>query len=450
MTVAALIALLQIQSVTITVGLEGEHATISAALAAARTGDTVRVTPGIYHEHLVIERPVVLVGEPGAIIEGDGRGVVLLVRARATVRGFTIRGSGSAQYREHAGILASNAHGLVVEDNRLEEVLFGVYVKQTDSVVIRRNDIVGKNLSAPLRGDGIRLWYSHHGQVTGNRVSRARDVVIWFSNGTVVRDNSVRDGRYGLHYMYSDDNVFERNEFIGNQVGAFIMYSQNITFRDNLFATARGTTGRGLGFKDADRITAEGNTLVKNAVGISIDNSPNTAGVRNIFRRNLIAYNDVAVALLPSVHSNVFVDNAFVDNVQPVSVSGGGTALANQWSRNYWSEYAGFDTDADGIGDVPFVFERLSDDILAKHDGLQVLNLSLALTVLNTLSRVLPFLAPQPVVVDSSPRVDPLAPVASRPERRSGPPIAAIGFFLSTAAAVVVVIGLRRPFRGSR
>jgi nitrous oxidase accessory protein len=448
MTITTLAALLQLQVTTLTVGLGGTHTTITEALAAADAGDTVRVAAGVYHEHPIIERRVVLLGETGAVIEGGGRGIVLSINAPATVRGFTIRGSGADQYREHAGILATRADGLVVENNRLEDVLFGVYIKQSDSVVIRRNVIAGKNLAVPLRGDGIRLWYSHQGQITANHVSQTRDVVIWFSDGTVVRENYVGEGRYGLHYMYSNDNVFEQNQFVANHVGAFIMYSKNITFRNNLFAAARGTTGRGLGFKDADRITAEGNTLVKNAIGISIDNSPYSVGVENVFHRNVIAYNDVAVSLLPSVHSNIFSDNDFVDNVQPVSVSGGGTALGNTWRQNYWSEYAGFDADGDGVGDAPFVAERLSDDMFAKHEDLQLLNLSPALRVLNTLSRVLPFLAPQPIVVDSGPRVDPvvITPVDTNSEGGlSVLPI--IGFALTAAVALFLTMGLRHPFR---
>jgi len=425
----------------------GGHPTIAAGLAAAGPWDTVRVAAGVYHEHPRLDRPVVLVGEPGAVIDGDGRGIVIYVRAPAVIRGLTIRNSGGDQSREHAGLLAERAAGLVVEHNRFENVLFGIYLKQSDSAVVRHNEIEGKDLEVSLRGDGIRLWYSHEGVIEDNVVRRSRDVVIWFCNGTAVRRNHVFDSRYGLHYMYSDRNRFEDNEFVRNHVGAFIMYSNDITFRGNLFADARGTTGRGLGFKDADRITAVGNVMVKNAVGISIDNSPHSVGVTNEFRDNVVAYNDVGVALLPSVHDNVFRGNALVSNVRPVSVSGGGTALANRWVGNYWSEYAGFDRDGDGFGDTPFRFDRLSDDILAAHDGLQVLELGLAVAALNTLSRVLPLLQPEAVVVDSAPRVT--APPIPTGRTADGKPAAAI-FLAAALAASAVAYRRRRAFGGRR
>ncbi|NIR43781.1 MAG: nitrous oxide reductase family maturation protein NosD, partial [Gemmatimonadetes bacterium] len=65
------------------------------------------------------------------------------------------------------------------------------------------------------------------------------------------RSNLVTDGRYGLHYMYSSDNLFERNEFARNDVAAFIMYSSDIVLRRNVFAQASGHSGFGIGLKDA-------------------------------------------------------------------------------------------------------------------------------------------------------------------------------------------------------
>ncbi len=440
-------ALVQAQAVTVPVGPGHLYTSITDGLAAATVDDTVLVAPGVYHEHIQITKPIVLRGRPGAIIEGDGRGTVITVMAPSVISGFTIRGSGSEQYREHSGVLAQAAHGLVVEDNEIEDVLFGIYVKQSDSVIIRRNVIVGKRLATPLRGDGIRLWYSNGALVTDNEVERTRDLVVWFSNDATIRQNVVRDGRYGLHYMYSHRNVFEENRFLGNQVGAFIMYSADIVFRRNLFADARGTTGRGLGFKDADRITATENTLVKNAIGISIDNSPQSAGARNVFRNNLIAYNDMAVSMLPSVHSNVFEDNAFVDNVQTISVSGGGTALANNWRGNHWSDYAGFDANHNGYGDTPFSVERLSDDLLDQHEALRILNLSPALALVNTLSRVLPFLAPEPLVIDSIPRLQRYTlGDAAKPGTQNAPGAAA-GFAVTAVLAGLCAFWLRRPLR---
>lgn len=422
----------------------GDYTTIAAALDAARPGDTVRVHAGVYREHLVISKPLVLQGDSGAIVDGGGMGIVLHVRAPATVSGLVIRGSGSSQAEEHAGILVENADGIVIENNILEDVLFGIYVKESDRAIIRGNRVEGKDLPISLRGDGIRLWYSQGGLIESNVVTRCRDVVIWFSDGTKAFDNHISDSRYGLHYMYSDHNEFRGNEFVANDVGAFLMYSKAIYFQDNLFADARGVTGRGLGFKDTDSITAIGNVIVRNSLGISIDNSPTSVGVLNRFAGNVIAFNDVGVQLLPSVHSNEFRDNDFLGNVVPVAVTGAGNALNNRWAANFWSEYAGFDRDGDGLGDSPFVYERFSDDLLARHEQLQVFNLGPAAAALDVLSRALPLLAPEPILIDSLPRIARrVAPLSRDEPPRSRGPLAA-GLLGISLAAIAVTLHIRR------
>jgi len=380
----------------------GFPATIQAALDAARPGDTVLVPPGIYHEHVVVRAPVVLRGSAGAVLDGGGKGVVLTIEAPAHVSGLTIRGSGRDLSREDAGVLVLEADDVVIEDLRLEDVLFGVYVKQSRRVAIRRNRIEGKPLPLGERGDGIRLWYCHGGEVVGNTLDRTRDLVIWFSSDFEVRDNVVSDSRYGVHYMYSDHNRFEGNEFRNNHVGAFIMYSSDIEFRRNLFLEAFGASGIGLGLKDADDIRAVENAFLGNAVGISLDNAPTSVGVTNSFRGNLIAHNDIGVSLLASVHSNTFEGNVFMGNLGPVSVIGG-DALGNRWHGNFWSEYAGFDEDADGIGDTPYRHERLADALYARRPELRWLMMSPAAGALDVLARLFPLLEPQPVVIDSAP-----------------------------------------------
>lgn len=437
---------------TLTVRPGGPYAGLSAALADARAGDTVRMAAGTWEERATVACPVVLLGEEGAVLDGGGEGTVLSVRAPGTViRGLTIRGSGRTVSTEDAGILAEASAGLRVEENTLEDVLFGVYLKESPDAVIRANRITGHDLPVADRGDAIRLWYSARGTIEGNVVRRSRDVVIWFSDSVAVRGNDIVGGRYGLHYMYSDHNRFERNRFRDNLVGAFLMYSSEITFQANVFSRSAGASGMGLGLKDADEIRARGNLFAGNAVGIYLDNSPRSAGAVNLFSGNRIQGNDVGVRIFASVRHNRFRGNDFVENAREVEVPGGGSARGNDWDGNHWSRYAGFDADHDGVGDTPWELARLSDHLLAVHPRLSLFAMSPAAEALDLLARVLPFLEPTPVVVDSLPRVEPAARSAamaaeagpatapSRPGPEDGPggfwvPVLALLFGLSAGA----------------
>ena len=433
---------------TWTVRPEGPIAAISAAVDSARAGDTVRVLSGRYRERVVVDRAVTLIGVDRPVLDAGGGGHAIEATAPVEVRGFELRDTGTNPDEEHAGVMVRDARARIV-DNVLEEVYYGVYLKNARASVVRGNRITGKVLPPPRRGDGIRLWYSSGTEIVDNTVTRARDVVVFFSDHLSIRGNLIRGGRYGLHYMYSNHNHFERNRFVGNQVGSFIMYSKDITLEDNLFAESGGASGLGLGLKDADSIRAVGNLFVENEAGVYLDNSPRGRDVRNHFRRNVFFENGAGLRTLPSVTGNVFRDNDFVSNHRAVEVTGGvgeDQAARNDWRGNYWSDYAGFDRDGNGVGDTPYVYSKLAEELMTDHPTLRLFSYSPVVPVVETVSRFFPFLKPTPLVVDSAPKlhrdafrrwereppVDP--PGAPAPEPRSTR-ADAVGLLLLLAAA---------------
>ncbi len=272
-----------------------------------------------------------------------------------TLRGFVVRNSGDSLDQENAGVTGL-APNLTIEGNHFEDTLFGVYLKEAPNSVVRGNTIYSKDLPLARRGDGIRLWYSEGGLVEDNYVTGARDVVIWFSPNGVVRRNTVEDGRYGLHFMFSDNQLLEDNILRNNSVGAFLMYGRGLTMRRNLMLHSRGPSGYGVGLKDVDDIVAEGNRFIDNRIGLYVDNSPREPDATVRFANNLIAYNDIGASLLPLVKRNTYTRNVFWENGEQIALAGRGHLSENAWSEsgqgNYWSDYAGYDAGRDGVGDV--------------------------------------------------------------------------------------------------
>lgn len=435
------------------VAAEGPLASIGQALERAAPGDTVRVGPGVYRERLVVEKPVVLVGIGGPVVDAGGDGHVIEALAPIEIRGFILRASGTSVDEESAGVMVRDARA-VVEGNRIEDVLYGVYLKNAPGSVVARNRIRGKPFDPPRRGDGIRLWYSSGARIEGNLVDRTRDVVVYFSDSLTARDNRITNGRYGLHYMYSDHSRLEGNRLSGNHVGAFLMYSEDIDLVGNVFHEAEGASGMGLGLKDADRVLVEGNLFLENAVGIHLDNAPRSRDAANRFRGNALVRNGSGVRVLPSVAGNEFADNDFLGNERAVEVAGGmssGVERQNDWTGNHWDDYAGFDRDGDGIGDGPYVYARLADALLAVHPRLRLFARSPALELLDLMARFFPFLRPEPVVVDPSPRLEAVAIGAWTGERIGGAlpgRLARVGWAGAWAALALGAIALLR--RGGR
>lgn len=385
---------------------------INAAIAAAHKDDTITLPKGIYLTQIVIDRPLTLDGHGHAIIDGQGLGDVIKVTApNVTIRGLTIRNSGNSVDRENAGIRAS-APLVTIENNRIEDCLFGITIIGAPNSTVRNNTIIGRDLHIARRGDGIRLWNSHDSLIQGNNVHRSRDVVMWYSDRVHLRNNRVTDNRYGLHFMYSHDNVLEDNYLADNSVGAFLMYSRNLTIRRNILARNRGPSGYGLGVKDMQGMTVHDNIFVGNCVAIYLDNPPVFLPEPDRFTKNIIAYNDIGLIFQPSVRHTAVYENSFIENHQQVAVWGGGQMRDNHFTvngkGNYWSDYRGYDLTHDGIGDIPYRAENLWDSLMDREPNLRLFLFSPAQQAVELAARAFPVVKPRSLLTDDAPLMQPV------------------------------------------
>lgn len=396
---------------------------LQARIAAADPGSIVEAPKGVHRGPIAITKPLTLLGAEGAVIDGGGEGDVIKVSAAGvTIRGVTIRNTGKSLDRENSGVTGT-APRITVEECVFEDVLFGIYMKESPGSVIRRNRITSKDLEVQRRGDGIRLWECDGSIVEDNIIFNSRDVVMWFSKDVVLRRNRVTGGRYGMHFMYSDENILEDNHLEGNSVGAFLMYSHNLTLRRNVFARNRGPSGFGMGLKDMDGVTAEDNLFVGNRVGIQLDNSPSRVDVTHHYRHNVVAYNDIGIAFMPSVTRNYFSENSFLENIEQVAVLGQGLFEGNAFTvdgvGNYWSDYRGFDLDGDGIGDVEYRAEGLFENLMDREPKLRMFLFSPAQHAVEMAARAFPIVTPKPKLADAAPLMTPVRAEISR-SMRSG------------------------------
>lgn len=408
---------------------------LQAALVAAQPGATVVVPAGVYPGALVIDKPVILEGQGNPVIAGTGHGDVITITAPdVTIRGFVIRHSGDSLDRENAGITGLAARA-TLENNRLEDTLFGIYLKNAPNSVVRNNVILSKALEMGRRGDGLRLWYCANSLVEGNHIIGSRDVIIWFAPHTVTRHNLIETSRYGLHFMSTDDQVVENNTLRNNSVGIYVMYGQGFTIRNNLIYHNRGPSGYGMGLKDVDNFAATGNRIVSNRVGVYIDNAPRASAVTVLFDHNLFAYNEIGITLLPLVKHTVYTSNIFQENGEQIALTGGGQLTENLWSQdgrgNYWSDYAGFDADANQVGDLPYRAQSLFEDLLQNYPELRLFQMSPAAQAIDLAAKAFPVFQPRTKITDDHPLMQP-------PALPSGPDLPTP----STTANLVTAVGL--------
>jgi len=382
---------------------------LGEALDALPEGGALCLGPGEYTGPVVITRRVTLWGPREATLRSQGAGTTVSIHAAGSeLVGFTIDGSGGRHDLLDAAVRI-RADGVRVEGVAIQSALFGILVEECREVRILRNEIRG-NADAPLgmRGDAIRIWEVRESLIEGNRIEDSRDLVIWYSPGNRIVGNEVTRGRYGTHLMYSHDNQLLANVYRHNVVGIFVMYSRGLRVHRNIFGDSLGAAGMGFGAKESGSLELTENWLVGNTVGIWLDTSPLDLRNGNVFRRNVLRLGDTGVVFHGRVEGNRFERNSFRDNGTAVRVEGRGDARAALWWRNDFDDYAGYDLDGDGIGDLPYELRSLSGELTARTPSIAFFTGSLAMALVEVIGRLVPLFQPQVVLVDPEPSMAPL------------------------------------------
>lgn len=383
-----------------------DEAELRAWLAQADGPARIWLGPRTWKGDWHIERSVELRGAgPQTLLQGSGTATVVEIHGEGSVlANLTIRGTGTRHTSEDAAVKAKG-RGHRLERLHLQGVLFGAALGECHGCTVERLHVEGLAGDAEQRGDGIKLWESHGSVVRHCLVERVRDVVVWYSRHVTLDGNVVRASRYGSHFMYAHDAVVRRSAVIDNVVGIFVMYSARLQVEGNVIAGARGAAGVGLGFKDSDAITVQGNWLVANTVGSYLDTSPRTPDQPVQLRGNVLALNQVALRFHAQPHGVQVLGNDFAQNAEVAQVDGGGDATTAEVRGNFWSDYAGYDLDGDGQGDVPHQQRRLSAALTDAHPPLQLLRGTAALASLDAMAQAVPVLPSQLLIADAAPRM---------------------------------------------
>lgn len=376
-------------------------ASIASAIRTARAGDRIVLSRGLYQEPtIIIDRPLTLTGETGAVIDGAKATHILRIEADdVTVRGLRFQNVAPSHVEDRAAIRAGEVRRCIIEDNQIDNAYFGVYLAGTSHCRITRNVLTARGTSEDSSGNGIHLWTARDIEVTGNRVAGHRDgVYLEFVHDSRVVDNvSSGNIRYGLHFMYSDDCHYERNVFRANGAGVAVMYTHRVSMTSNRFEASWGAAAYGLLLKEVYDATLDGNRFAGNTAGLVADGA-----TRLIARRNRFENNGWAVRILASTQDASFTDNVFASNT--FDVASNSRQATSRFAGNYWDEYRGYDLDRDGTGDVPHRPVRLFSMIVANNEPALVLLRSPISAVLDAAERAFPTLTPA-TLADASPRM---------------------------------------------
>lgn len=339
---------------------------LKQAIAAARPGDTLRLKTGVYTEgNVLIEKNLFLIGAPGVVLDGQSKYEILTIaNAQVLVTGITFRRSGRSNMDDYAGIKLLDAHGSRILNNRFEETFFGIHLSNTDSAVIAGNYLKATAAKEYELGNGIHLWKCNHVRIENNEITGHRDGIYFefVTNTYIYRNRSHSNMRYGLHFMFSNNNEYRENTFSKNGAGVAVMYTTGVRMIDNVFEQNWGAAAYGLLLKDIRDSEVRGNKFLNNTSAIYMEGTSRTH-----FEGNTFHTNGWAIQLQASCDANEFTRNNFIANTFDMATNG--HLVLNKIDGNYWDKYQGYDLNRDGLGDVPHypvsLFATLSERVPA-------------------------------------------------------------------------------------
>jgi parallel beta-helix repeat protein len=196
-----------------------------------------------------------------------------------TVRGLTFQNTGSSQATDRAALRVVESAGCLIENNRFENTLFGIYLQRASACLVRRNHLRGIEGSQTVTGNGLHLWSSRDIVLEDNVITGHRDGIYFefVTNGVVRRNISERSHRYGLHFMFSDSCRYEDNTFRDNESGVAVMYSKRVRIAGNTFERNRGSAAYGLLLKEITDSEVLRNQFIDNSAALHLEGSSRNA-----------------------------------------------------------------------------------------------------------------------------------------------------------------------------
>jgi|CXWL01.1.fsa_nt_gi nitrous oxidase accessory protein len=377
---------------TILVGSGQPIHSLKKAIETAKDKDTILLLAGTYKEAgLILTKSLTIIGQNNPVLEGENKYEILLISGKnITVRGITFRNSGYSAMNDYASVKLVDCSNITIENNTIINAYFAIHISNTSYAIIRNNRIGGTPASEQMTGNGIHLWKSNNALIENNHVQGHRDGIYFeFVTKSLVRNNlSEKNIRYGLHFMFSNDDSYQQNTFRNNGAGVAVMYSKKVIMLGNHFEQNWGPSAYGILLKDITDSYIQQNTFFRNTVGIHMEGSSRIDIQKNVFKGNGWALKVQASCDDNNFHHNNFTGNSF-------DVGTNGTMVLNKFYNNYWDKYEGYDINKDGFGDIPYHPVSMYSMIIEQNPHTLMLFRSFTVQLLDKAEKAIPSLTPE-------------------------------------------------------
>ena len=376
----------------IQVGFGKKVPSIKLAIMMAKNGDTILVSPGIYKEgNIILNKPLTLMGLHHPILDGQNKYEVISIKSNnVVVDGFKIIHSGVSNLDDYAGIKVYDSREVEIKNNILDDTYFGIYLQYSKKCIITNNHLVAYNKEEQQSGNGIHCWKSDSLSIIGNTVTGHRDGIYFefVTNSFITKNITSNNIRYGLHFMFSNNDTYLSNSFIGNGAGVAVMFSKKVSMLNNTFKDNWGDAAYGLLLKEISDSYIIGNIFEKNTSGIYLEGASRISMNHNDFKNNGWAMKMQASCMDINVQENNFIGNTF-------DVGTNGSLVLNSFNKNYWDKYEGYDLNKDKMGDIPYRPVSMFSMIVEQNPSAMMLFRSFITSLLDKTEKLIPSLTPE-------------------------------------------------------
>ena len=388
----------------IRIGQQQKIKSIQHALQMAVDKDTILVDAGHYHEkNIIINKSIFLLGINHPVLDGDNKYEIISIKANGViVEGFRIIHSGISSIEDYAGIKIYGSRDVEIRNNILEDTFFGIYIQYGTNCTIEKNTLASYSKEEQQSGNGIHCWKGDSMKIIANSITGHRDGIYFefVTNSIIWRNVAEKNIRYGLHFMFSNNDAYISNVFINNGAGVAVMFSNHVKMIHNYFEENWGDGAYGLLLKEISDSYIEANRFVKNTIGIFMEGASRIQLEKNVFDGNGWAMKIQASCMDVTVLKNNFRANTF-------DVGTNGSLVLNTFNHNYWDKYEGYDLNRDKLGDIPYRPVSLYAMIIEQNPPAMILFRSLMTSLLDKTEKILPSLTPEHLK-DEHPLMKPL------------------------------------------
>ena len=221
----------------------------------------------------------------------------------------------NATYYEH---LTINKTLTMLGENKQTTIIDGGAVNPASVIVVNADNVAISGFTIQnARSGGSAIWVEgfNSTRIDNNIISNNGDGIrVLHSYGNLILNNVVKENPYtAIGFNWAFNNTVQNNTIVGNYIGI------------------------GGGFEPCYDNIFFGNNFTSNSIGVQVDFS-NSKFYHNVFSGN-------------SKQVDVYTSN-FTASWDDGFPSGG----------NYWSDYAGQDSNGDGIGDTPYIIDANNKD----------------------------------------------------------------------------------------